>query len=111
VLDVMGVRPAGWAITARERAAPVAEHEGAAQRPGDEAGLPAEVECLAGAAEDGGDDAGVAGFPTRNDSSMALVAIPDDENTETTVHFLPTDDVREMREVSPWTDEVTHRKP
>jgi topoisomerase IV subunit B len=31
----------------------------------------------------------------------ALVAIPGDETTGTTVRFLPTDDVRAMREVSP----------
>ena len=56
VPDVVGVAPAGWSVAAGERAAAVAQHQGAAQRPGDEAALSADVEDLAGAAEDGGQD-------------------------------------------------------
>ena len=61
VVDVVGVAPARWSVAAGEGAAAVAQHEGASERAGDEAALSADVEDLAGAAEDGGEDGGVAG--------------------------------------------------
>ena len=64
VVDVVGVAPARWSVAAGERAAAVAEDEGASERPGDEAALSPDVEDLAGAAEDDGQQGGVAGEPT-----------------------------------------------
>ena len=61
--DVMGVRPAGWPVAAREGTSAVPQHERAAQWSGGEAALPADVQRLAGGAEHGRDDAGVAGQP------------------------------------------------
>src|SRR5947199_10512062 len=63
MLDVVGVCPAGWPVAAGEGTSPVPQHEGAAEGSGGEAALPADVQHLAGAAEHGGDDPGVAGQP------------------------------------------------
>ena len=56
VPDVVAVAPAWWAVAAGEGAAAVAEHECPAERTADEASLSTDVEWLAGAAEDGGQD-------------------------------------------------------
>jgi hypothetical protein len=52
--DVVAVAPAGWPVAAGEGAAAVAQDQGAAEGSGEQAALLADVEDLAGAAEDGG---------------------------------------------------------
>ena len=60
---VVSVTPAGWARAAGEGAAAVAQAQGQVLLGGDQPGGPAEVEDLALGAEDGRDDARVAGDP------------------------------------------------
>ena len=59
--DVVGVAHRGWSGAAGERAVLVAQDQGDPDRGGDEAVGAADVEDLAVAAEDAGDDVGVAG--------------------------------------------------
>src|SRR5437764_7924804 len=61
--DVVSVCPAGWPIAAGEGTSVVPQHERSAEGSGGQAALPPDVQHLAGGAEDGGDDAGVAGQP------------------------------------------------
>src|SRR6266545_7732227 len=61
VPQMVGVAPAGGQVAAGEGAARIPQGQGAAQRGGDGALGAAEVQGLAGPAEDGGDDFGVAG--------------------------------------------------
>lgn len=61
VEDVVGVAGDGEAVAAGEGAVLVAQDEGEPDRGGDQAAGATDVEDLALAAEDGGDDLGVAG--------------------------------------------------
>jgi hypothetical protein len=73
--DVVCVRPAGWPVAAGKRAAAVAQHEGAAQRAGDQAALAANIEHLPGAAEHRRQDCRVARQPPncrRGESNSAV---------------------------------------
>ena len=60
---MVGVAEPGWGVAALGGAAAVAVGQGDALGFGVEAALPAEVEDLRGAVEDGGDDPGPAGEP------------------------------------------------
>jgi len=63
-LDVVGVAVAGYAIAAGEDTAAVADGDGLAQVPGEQAGGAAEVEDLGVRAHHGGEDVGVTGEPS-----------------------------------------------
>jgi hypothetical protein len=53
MLDMVPVAPSWWSVTSRMGAAPVAENQRPPQRTGEQAPLPADVENLPRAAEDG----------------------------------------------------------
>jgi len=75
-LDVVTGAPARWPVAAGEGAAAIAQLQGAAERPVEEADPPAQVQRLTGRAHDGRDDAGVAGQRPGRPGADRLTAGP-----------------------------------
>src|SRR6266545_307155 len=75
VPQMVGVAPAGGQVAAGEGAARIPQDQGAAQRGGDGALRAAEVQGLAGPAEDGGDDFGVAGESAHGGGGQVLAGV------------------------------------
>src|SRR6266498_3038113 len=75
VQQMVDVAPAGGQVAAGEGAALIAEDQGAAQRGGDGALGAAEVQGLAGPAEDGGDDFGVAGESAHGGGGQVVAGV------------------------------------